>query len=297
MWEGSYDYNGKNWRDVAKEVSRALNGVKFESMSDMLNMSAEQLLWIKENYAGLWAHMDSDFKEYLEKLIKYGDAEKDLLDELQQKLTGMDFEDMVSEYANSLSSMEDANAELGENLEENLKNAILSAMIANVYGDRIKKLIAKTNELGSNNDKILDQSGKVVSEYTAAEYAEIKSMNDQLEREMEESRDMLARTYGWTNKNGSSSTNSLGKAITEQDTSLWSSYLNAIRLDVSVNRVTLADILKLVQSQGEMPVIARAQLEQLKAIAINTSRNAEAAERIYNLLHGVAPDGTSIKIK
>lgn len=36
-----------------------------------------------------------------------------------------------------------------------------------------------------------------------------------------------------------------------------------------------------------MPVIAKAQLEELRQIVDNTSRNADAADRIYDLLHSV----------
>ena len=61
MWKGSYDYNGINWKDVAGDISKALGGVDFSNMWSMLNMSAEQLEWIKTNYTGLWANMDGDF--------------------------------------------------------------------------------------------------------------------------------------------------------------------------------------------------------------------------------------------
>lgn len=297
MWQGSYGYDGKNWKDVAGEISRALGGVKFTSMADMLNMTSEQLLWIKKNYAGLWAHMDSDFKKYLDKLIEYGDAEKDLLDELQQKLTGMDFEDMVTNYGSALSQMENDNKALGENLEDNLKNAILNAMIANVYGARIKELIKLTNDYGNNNDKVYDEYGNVLSEYTAAEYAEIKANSDKLNEDMAASRDYLKNLYGWTDDNSSGSTNAIGKAITEQDTSLWSSYLNAIRLDVSVQRLTLEKLLLEVQKGTTLPESVMSQLRHLENIADYTRRNAEAAETISRLLKGVAPDGTYIKIK
>lgn len=297
MWQGSYGYNGKNWKDVAGQISRALGGVKFTSMADMLNMTSEQLLWIKKNYTGLWANMDSDFKEYLDKLIEYGDAEKDLLDELQQKLTGMDFEDMVTNYGSALSQMENDNKALGENLEDNLKNAILNAMIANVYGARIKELIKLTNDYGNNNDKVYDEYGNVLSEYTAAEYAEIKANSDKLNEDMAASRDYLKNLYGWTDDNSSGSTNAIGKAITEQDTSLWSSYLNAIRLDVSVQRLTLEKILLEVQKGTNVPESVMSQLRHLENIADYTRRNAEAAETISRLLKGVAPDGTYIKIK
>lgn len=62
MWKGSYDYNGTNWKDVAGDISKSLGGVDFSSMWSMLDMSAEQLEWIKTNYSGLWSKMDGDFR-------------------------------------------------------------------------------------------------------------------------------------------------------------------------------------------------------------------------------------------
>ena len=86
----------------------------------------------------------------------------------------------------------------------------------------------------------------------------------------------------------SSSSKSLGKAITEQETSLWSSYLNAIRADVAVIRslegIYLPQILASVQASEEMPVIARSQLLSLDQIAANTLRSANAAETISEYL-------------
>lgn len=56
--------------------SAGLGNVKFNSMNDMLNMTGEQLQWIKENYTGLWTVMDSDFRGYLDNIIEYGETER-----------------------------------------------------------------------------------------------------------------------------------------------------------------------------------------------------------------------------
>lgn len=103
---------------------------------------------------------------------------------------------------------------------------------------------------------------------------------------------------GYVEKGGgsSSSITASAKSLTEETGDLVASYLNAIRLDVSATRATIMELLKVAQGQDEMPVIARAQLAQLEAIANYTRRNADAAERIYNILHSVAPDGQRINI-
>ena len=108
----------------------------------------------------------------------------------------------------------------------------------------------------------------------------------------------IANRHGESIKDdsGSSASSSI-KNITESTADLLASYINAIRADVSVNRATLMQLLTVVQGQSKMPIIARAQLEQLEQIARNTNKNANFAESIYNLLHSLAPDGQSIKIK
>ena len=110
----------------------------------------------------------------------------------------------------------------------------------------------------------------------------------------------IALSNGADLKDKDSSSSSLGggiKAVTEQTADLLASYINAIRADVSVNRITLTQILVAVQGQAEMPVIARAQLEQLRMIVLNTNRNADAAEMIYDLLHKLTPDGLKLNVK
>ena len=98
-------------------------------------------------------------------------------------------------------------------------------------------------------------------------------------------------------ESSSSSASATMKSFSEQTADLIASYINAIRADVSVDRVTLTQILVAVQSQSDLPLIARAQLAELDKIATNTKNNAEYTAMIYDLLHRLAPDGTSIKVK
>lgn len=74
----------------------------------------------------------------------------------------------------------------------------------------------------------------------------------------------------------SSATNSI-KGITEETADLLASYVNSIRLDLSVVREMQGKFLP------EMSEIAKSQLTQLNLIARNTLRNADAAERIEKI--------------
>ena len=275
MWKGSYKYNGQNWRDVAGEISSKY-GVQFNGMEDMLNMNADTLSKIKKDYTGLWANMDSDFRDYLEKLIQYGEKADDIIEALTEKLTGNKFSDLVSSWGDAMSTMANGYEDLVDGFEGKFKNAILNSMIENIYGDKIKALLKKTQGYAENGDKIKDSNGNVISEYTGAEYADVKNSTDELSKQIEATRDYLKKTYGWSDNSSSSSRNSI-KSITEETGDLIASYLNAIRLDCSVMRAEQA------KYYPEMSEIAKSQLSQLNTIARNTLRNADAAERIESI--------------
>lgn len=275
MWKGSYKYNGQNWRDVAGEISSKY-GVQFNGMEDMLNMNADTLSKIKKDYTGLWANMDSDFRDYLEKLIQYGEKADGMIEALTEKLTGNKFSDLVSSWGDAMATMANSSDNLVDHFEENLKKTILNSMIENIYGDKIKALLKKAQGYAENSDKIKNSDGNVISEYTGAEYADIKNSTDELSKQIEATRDYLKKVYGWSDNSSSSSRNSI-KSITEETGDLIASYLNAIRLDCSVMRAEQA------KYYPEMSEIAKSQLTQLNAIARNTLRNADAAERIESI--------------
>lgn len=278
MWKGSYKYNDQNWRDVAGEISSKY-GVRFNGMEDMLNMNSDTLSEIKKNYTGLWASMDSEFRDYLEKLIQYGEKADDMIEALTEKLTGNKFSDLVSSWGDAMSAMANSSDNLIEHFEGNLKKTILNSMIENIYGDKIKALLEKTKKYGDPNggtENIKDSNGNVISEYTGAEYADVKNSTEDLSKQIEATRDFLKKTYGWSDNSSSSSRNSV-KGITEETADILLSYVNAIRLDCSVMRAEQA------KYYPEMSEIAKSQLTQLNAIARNTLRNADAAERIERI--------------
>nr|DAE95588.1 MAG TPA: Tape measure domain protein [Caudoviricetes sp.] len=272
MWKGSYKYNGQNWRDVAGEISSKY-GVQFNGMEDILNMNSDTLSKIKKDYTGLWANMDSEFRDYLEKLIQYGEKADDMVDAITEKLTGNKFSDLVSSWGDAMSTMANGYEDLLDGFEGKLKNTILNSMIENIYGDKIKALLKKTQGYAENGDNIKDSGGNVISEYTGTEYTDVKNTTEDLVKQIEATRDFLKKTYGWSDNSSSSSRNSV-KGITEEEADLGLSYLNAIRLDCSVIRAEQA------KYYPEMSEIAKSQLSQLHTIARNTLRNADAAERI-----------------
>ena len=270
------DWEKRGWKEAAPEISKRY-GVKFDNMTDILDIDYKVLQQIKKDYAELWANLDEDSRTYLDKLIEYGEKSEDMIESLTEKLTGNKYSDLVSAWGDAMATMSNTSDNLVDHFEENLRNVILKSMIENLYGEKIKALIEKTKKYGDPNggtEKKLDTAtGKVMSEYTNTEMDEIGKDLADVTKQIEASRDYLKRYYGWSDNSSSSLTNSV-KGITEDTGDLIASYLNSIRLDVSVIRE------EQVKCMSESNEIAKSQLTQLNFISANTLRNAEAAERI-----------------
>lgn len=270
------DWEKRGWKEAAPEISKRY-GVKFDNMTDILDIDYKVLQQIKKDYAELWANLDEDSRTYLDKLIEYGEKSEDMIESLTEKLTGNKYSDLVSAWGDAMATMSNTSDNLVDHFEENLRNVILKSMIENLYGEKIKALLEKTKKYGDPNggtEKKLDTAtGKVMSEYTNTEMDEIGKDLADVTKRIEASRDSIKRYYGWSDNSSSSLTNSV-KGITEETGDLIASYLNSIRLDVSVIRE------EQVKCMSESNEIAKSQLTQLNFISANTLRNAEAAERI-----------------
>ena len=95
--------------------------------------------------------------------------------------------------------------------------------------------------------------------------------------------------WGYTMKEaGSESGLTAGiKGITEETADILASYVNAIRADVSLIRESQLIHLPIISEacmRGN--ILAEQQVLEQRQIAANTLRNAEAAEMIYDILHG-----------
>lgn len=165
MWKGSYDYNGTNWKDVAGDISKSLGGIDFSSMWSMLDMSAEQLEWIKTNYSGLWSKMDGDFRGYLDDIIEYGDTENEIIKSINEQLTQTSFDSLFDSFVNTLMDMDASSQDFADNFEEYMRKAIFTSMFAKNYETELEnwyKDFAKANdkEGGITTDDVNDLKTK-----------------------------------------------------------------------------------------------------------------------------------------
>lgn len=245
----------------------------------------------RNEHAGTWATIDSTAKEYLNRLIEIEGEEgevKKITDDIAKALTDRDLSSLKSEWADLLNNLDSANEDFADNFEKHMRNAILNGMIANQYSDQLKKLneenakrggsekgnkyIAKDGSIKQHTGN--DDSKDVLSEYTEEEYRLSAEAYKELSEQARQTRDVLKKLYGWSDKDSKSRAGSNIKGITENTADILASYLNQCRADLSVVRNLQATHLP------QLSEVAKSQLAQLSMISRHTLRNAEAAERI-----------------
>ncbi len=243
--------------------------------------------------------------EYKQQLQEMDDEIKHFAEDLAKALYDIDVKSWASELGDALfeawqkgeSGAEAFKKKASEIMADISKNIAVAKLIETAMQptlDAIVREMERTKGMLDQNsiEKIAKQMGIVGETLPDSFNALMDGINEGLKRAG------LTDMKELANDTNSATQNGIGKAITEQDTSLWSSYLNGIRLDVSVIRATEALHLPAIAlAVHGISVLAESQVTHLQNIAENTKRNADAADKIYNALHKIETGATKIVIK
>lgn len=179
MWQGSYKsarednagavdlgklYKRITWQDVNESVVKGLKeaglgDATFEGMEDLLYMTSDQLLWIKENYAGLWAAMDGTFRGYLEEIIQYGEASEDSIKAVKEQILNTSLDNVFDSALSSLQKYADGTEDVFDEINQNWQQMINNMLVNSAIGNRLRSEIEAWYEqwyAAYDNDKSLD---------------------------------------------------------------------------------------------------------------------------------------------
>lgn len=214
--------------------------------------------------------------------------------DMMSSLYSVDFQDWSSKLANSIvnawATGEDAAKAYEGTVSDIMRNVATSLVRQQVIGEYLSKnlkpfideFIAKN---GIMDEQMFSTLGDIVDGVGDRTDDALKFM-DSLEKVINEK--------GLTLKDLSDSSEKGGlskgiQSVTEDTANLLASYVNSMRADLSVNRTLIEQLVSVDVPQ--ISIIAQAQLQQLQQVAANTRRNADAADRIYELVNKVVDKG------
>lgn len=236
---------------------------------------------------------DSKVADYENQIAEMKQQIKDFAEETAESLYGINLKDWASQLGDALYEAwqkgEDG-AEAFKNkvadIMGDVMNSILKISILEPAMQQLQKMLFGEDGMSGyfGKDFSLDERELEsiadylmgVSEKTDDYYSMLDKLNNYMEKK-----------YGISMKEEEEDSGSgLSKGIqnvTENTANLLASYINAIRADVSVKREYVRRLVE--ELFPAYNVIARAQLQQLTMIQINTAKNVEFVEEIRDILH------------
>lgn len=136
---GAHSYGYRIDRDLGTKGLQAMSqaaGVQINSVSDLTNLSYDQLVAAKGADNGeYWAKLPVEMQDYLDKLIECKKATQDFQEDTKEKMTGIKFDDM---YSNFMSVLEDMNSG-ADDFANSVKDKMRKALIDNTMGKAVEE--------------------------------------------------------------------------------------------------------------------------------------------------------------
>ena len=170
---------------------------------------------------------------------------------------------IVSAWAKGEDAVDAYKKKVKEMVRDVVKNIVTQKIMEKALEKPLEWLTSVLDKKGQLDETDMDTFAKILNEVGEKVTPQITGLFDAMKN----------NGFDMREDGSSSATNSI-KGITEETADLLASYVNSIRLDLSVVREMQGKFLP------EMSEIAKSQLTQLNLIAQNTLRNADAAERI-----------------
>lgn len=231
-------------------------------------------------------------QDYKDQLAELNEQIAYFVEDLTKELYGIDFQDWAGQISNALVEAF-ANGEDAAKAFDNVVNNIMKSVANNILKNMVIQPMFEKLQ-----DKLFGENG-LFKEFTdiqdngviAAEA--IKNFFDNEGKAMIEASQSFLEAFdkatgGAITSTGDSSNSGMSKPgiqASEETMNLTNSYLNGIRLDVSVKRALLEKIGNDILPKYN--VLAEAQLTQLRAIADNTLRSAQNTEANVAVLQEV----------
>lgn len=292
-------------KNVSEETIRAISTAlgNNSALSAQYASLLEQRDLIEKQLENERAKKDDDadaIEEYQQKLSELNDQIRYWVEDVGSELYGLDLKGWASQIGDALMTAFENGEDAAKAFEDTAKDIIKSV------ASEILKLKIIEPMMGDLRDELFgytDSNGNIVStgvyNSTTGRFDEEETLRilgkyfgeggvlSSVVGASEQFYDLIKQITGMnlSNEDSISSVGSSIRGITENTADLLASYVNAIRADESTNRQMIAQYYpQFLSALTRNNDLANSQMAQLQAIARNTLRNADAADKIYDIL-------------
>ena len=308
--KNSYDSLAESLADMQLQVRHStwFRSAKYESLKDavpeLFNEDGTVDMDALDKFLGsdTFKKLSAENQKYLQEMSDYWKAYEDAVDSVRDYLSGIFGElgetitdALVDAFANGTDAAKAFKDSVSEMLEDLAKQMLYSV----IFEDFIKDAQDKMMEVMKDEKKPDEEKFNEYADILGALTEGILSKQEDYEKILKKYQEMAKEQGLDLFKPDSEKQSGLSGAIqgvTEDTAELLGSYMNAMRADLSVNRANLQKLTDSVISPLNEMALAVANLKHLETIASNTGRNADAADKIYDLLDSVTRPSTGRKV-
>ena len=219
----------------------------------------------------------ADYKQQITELNQEIDA---FTDEWAKKIYDIDLKSWAKEFTDVIvdawAKGEDAVDAYKDKVKEvmnSLAKNIIAQSVLEIAFEPVQEMLRE--KLKENNGKLkttdIAEIGKELDTALGNSVDNVTGLLDELKKK------------GWDlSENGSLSVSNSIKGVTEETADLLTSYINAIRLDVSVNRANIEQMVEAVKKIPNLTVIAQSQLTQLNTLVSLAQTRNEKLDMMYD---------------
>lgn len=286
------------YKQLETTIERQLGSVTSTQSKEMLENLKSQKSELQKQYDLEDEKKKTDkskLEDYKNQIAELDDQIKYFYEDLASEQYGVDIKGWSSQIAEALTEAfatgEDAAKAFDDTVADILRKLATEAIKLQFIEPAMKNL----REYMFGDNGIFTDNSSMGTDLSSSELSGLKSELDKLKGQIDASNDYWDKINDAVGGILDSTGNAKGglskeiEGVTEDTANLLGSYLNSIRHEVSVKRSIIEKLAG--EDIPKMSLIAQAQLTQLNNIASNTLRNAEAADRIYDLFNRVVDKG------
>ncbi|WP_417121194.1 hypothetical protein [Phocaeicola plebeius] len=263
--------NSQDWERISNLV-----GEKITHEYQLWDLSPGQIekLLSDEKLISVLDTVNSDFVEYLQNIVEYGEQLQEIAEQEKEALTGVSFDEFRDSFTSMLSDLDATNQDFADNFEKYLQNAIFSSLISGKYKQQIQDLYDMWSTDAKSGNKLTEGEANVLRK----KYQDI--INDMLAE-----REQIMKDFGWSSSadSGSSQSPSSGALTTMSQDSI--STFEGIGRNMQTH---LANTDKFVQE------IRNTQKQDSQTLATIAGHTAHLVE-IHEILSDMKLNGITLK--
>jgi hypothetical protein len=206
------------------------------SWSSFKKLTADQMDYIRTNYASIWSEMinqgkyGDSFKQEWEDVADQAGKLKEITDEVKKSLTQVSFDDLYSSFVDSLMDMKKSAQDWADDLSDYMMKAMLKAQLDKTLKPQLDKWYSDFGNAMANDNKIDTTERKNLTD----EWNNIVASGEQ-------TRDDVAKATGYDKSTAAEATKETTVSASQDSVDEVNGRLTAIE-EVLVEGKTIADL-------------------------------------------------------